>query len=70
MDRYDFISKKISLKKEKLNLPLQMSLIMLDARRLVGQRPMKSLSSVRMSVRLSVCSSVIKFSQDWIIRFF
>ena len=36
---------------------------------LVGQRPMKSFSSVRLSIRLSVCPFVTKFSQDWIISF-
>ena len=37
---------------------------------LVGRRPMKSLSSVCLSVRLSVRPSVTKFSQDWMISFF
>ena len=38
---------------------------------LVGQRPMESLLSVCLSVRLSVRPpSVTKFSQDWIIIFF
>ena len=37
---------------------------------LVGQCPMKSLSSVRLSVCLSVRPSVTKVSQDWIISFF
>ena len=37
---------------------------------LVGRRPMKSLSSVCLSVRLSARPSVTKFSQDWMISFF
>ena len=37
---------------------------------LVIRCPVKSLSSVCMSVHLSVCPSITKFSEDWIIIFF
>ena len=37
---------------------------------LVIRCPVKSLSSVCMSVHLSVCPSITKFSEDWVIIFF
>ena len=37
---------------------------------LVGQRPMKSLLSVRPSVCLFACPSVTKCSEDWFTSFF